>query len=183
MARRAFRGRSALRQGQRRMTEWGASADIAAVRTLAAGSNVLDQSFTGQGLSDAGLTPSTIVRLRGDLWVKGDAGSEGATETPFGALGVAVVTESARAAGVGSLPSPLTDEAADSWFSFTYFLAGSVFGSAVGLNADMWHHFPFDSKAMRKLDNESAIVFVLENGSSSAGMEYILKFRALFKLH
>ena len=179
MARR-LRG-SPLRQGQRRMTEWGASADITALSALSAGSVVLDQSFTDAVLSGAGLLPSTIVRVRGDIWCRSD--QDAANENPFGAMTFAIANENARAAGVASLLAPLADEAADSFFVFQYFMGGNFGASTGALFANPWHHFPFDSKAMRKIEDGDSIVIVLENGDSAGTMHYILKFRILFKLH
>ncbi len=181
MARR--RGAVALRQGQRRMTDWVASNDSTASTTLAAAGVVQDQALTEAILSSTGLLPSTIVRTRGDLWIKGDAGAEGASENPFGAVGFAVVSERARAVGSGSLPFPIGDEPSDLFFVHFFWHAGSVFGSAVGLNANMWQHYAFDSKAQRKVQSGNAVVVMIENASAAFGAEYVLKFRMLFKTH
>ncbi len=41
----------------------------------------------------------------------------------------------------------------------------------------------FDSKAMRKLSDNSSIVVMVENASSADGMSFLLDFRMLIKLH
>ena len=180
MARRTFRG-PALRQGQRRLTEWGASADVSTTSGLLAGSVVLDQSFTNAILNAAGLFPSTIVRVRGDLWVRSDQNA--ANETPFGAMAFAVANENARAAGVASLLAPIADEGADAFFVYQYFHGGNFGASTGALFANPWHHFPFDSKAMRKLEDGDSIVIMMENSDGAGGADYVLKFRILFKVH
>ena len=183
MARRSFAGRSALRQGQRRQTNWVASADIVASTAITAAGVIQDQALLEASLLALGLLPSTIVRTRGELWVKGDAGAEGATENPFGAMGFAVVSERARSIGATALPFPIADEGSDLFFVHQFWHTGSVFGSAVGLNADMWNRYSFDSKAQRKVEAGNAIVIMMENASSAFGAEYVLKFRMLFKTH
>ena len=43
--------------------------------------------------------------------------------------------------------------------------------------------FEFDSKAQRKIVEGEAIVMLVENGSATDGLEYILMLRVLFMLH
>jgi len=171
--RRGFVG-SARRQGPRRLTEWGGSADVTTSTVLAAATAVLDQSFSQAILSE--IVPATIVRVRGELWVASDQAS--ASEEPFGALGFAVVQQPANAAGVGSIPTPIAEELDDVWFVYQAFQTYFATGQGV-----VWQRYSFESKAMRKLEDGDAIVIVLENAHATMGLEYILKFRTLFKLH
>ncbi len=172
MARRRFV--AARRQGPRRLTEWGGSADIDNSAIVAAGTAVLTQDFTQAVL--AAVVPATIVRVRGEIWVASDQAS--ASEEPFGALGFAVVKEQARVAGVASVPSPITDETDDSWFVLQFIQAFFATGQGV-----TWQRYAFDSRAMRKLADGDALVMVVENAAQLHGLEFILKFRVLFKLH
>ncbi len=181
MARRSFGRLAPRRQGPRRQTEWGASADSTAVKTLGGSGTVLDQIFTGATLQAAGLFPSTIVRVRGDLWVHSD--QDAANEAPFGALSMAVASDAASTAGVASLQLPITDETSEQFFVYQYWMGGNFGASTGALFANPWYRFSFDSRAMRKIANGDSIVVVLENASPLHGMEYILKFRILFKTH
>ena len=178
MARRGrFLGRVPAR-GSQRVTEWGASADVAAVQNLAAATAVLDQTFSDATLNAAGVSPSTIVRLRGVIWTKSD--TVAAVEQPFGAVSFAVVDQAALDAGVASLNLPITDEPADGFFGFAYFFGGNT-ALAAGAADGPWFAQEFDSKAMRKIENAQGIGVIVENASVSHGVQYILKFRILFK--
>ncbi len=167
-----------MRQGQRRQTDWGASADITGTTALAAASVILDQSFTDASLNFT--QPGTIIRTRGELWVKSD--QLVATEEPFGAMGMVVVEDRARVAGAASLPFPIADAGSDSWFVHQFFQAGIAVSSAIGI-LDPWSRYSFDSKAMRKIEDGQAIVIMLENAHATHGAVFLLHFRILFKLH
>jgi len=168
-----------LRQGQRRQTEWTASALVTAVRTLAASTISLDQSFSSAGL--LGVSPATIVRTRGEFMVRSD--QDAANETPFGAFGFHIANENARAAGAGSLLRPDTDATDDLWFVHQFFSGGNFGASTGALFANPWTRYTFDSKAMRKIQEGDAIVVMVQNTSSSGGIEFLIHFRLLFKLH
>ncbi len=162
------------RVGPKRAVQWVASVDSTGPTPLAAATAVLDQSF-GFG-EDA-----TIVRLRGGLWVQSD--QQTATETAFGALGFAVVSDQALAIGITAVPTPITDEASDLWFLWEPFAAAVRFASGVGFDSNPMQHTVLDSKAMRKVNDGTSVVAVVENASASAGLTYVLKFRMLVKLH
>ena len=177
MARRTFGGRSALRQGQRRKTVWLASADITTIQTLAAATAVQDQVFTGAQIEALG--PLTITRTIGTLWVKTD--QVAATEIPFGAMGMCVVSEQARVAGVASVPTPITDETSDLFFTYVPWAASMLLADATGM-IDGMSTYQFDSRAQRKVQDGEAVSVTLENASSVHGVGYVLKFRILVKL-
>ena len=178
MANRVTRSRfpSVVRAPQRQ-TNWLASADITAPTNLAAGASILDQAFTQAQIQ--GIGPATIVRTRGLLLVGTD--QEAATEFPFGGLGMMVVREQARAAGIASLPTPIAEEFDDGFFLHQFWGSPITLASAVGQLT--WQRWDFDSKAQRKITPDDAIVVTLENASALAGVNYILKFRMLLKLH
>ncbi len=170
-----------LRQGQRRKTEWAASADVTAVTALAAGGEILDSSLSEAILGGAGLLPSTIIRTRGVLWSRSD--QDAANESAFGAMSMAVTSEPARAVGVGALLTPIVDEAGDQFFVYQTWFAGNGGPSTGALFSQPWYAQEFDSKAQRKVEGGNAIVVVLENASAAHGAEFIIKFRMLFKVH
>ena len=106
-----------------------------------------------------------------------------ADEQPFGAIGGIVVQDSAVAIGVTALPDPEADASSDSWFLHQYFAAPTRFSSAVGFDAQPGRQYEFDSKAMRKVNGEEDIAFVITSASAAAGMEFLWKIRLLVKLH
>ncbi len=179
MARRFNRGFAPRRQGPRRMTEWGASADQNTIIGIGPNVILLNQSLSQATL--AGVVPATVVRVRGELYTRSDQSA--ANESAFGAMGFAVVTESARVAGVGSLPSPITDETDDIWFVYQTWLAGNSGPSTGALFGQPWYRQTFESKAMRKLQDGEAIVVMMENADGAGQADFIIKFRLLFKLH
>ena len=167
------RSRHRIVRSVRRSTQWLGSAVETGPSTLAAASVVLDQTFAfGE--------PATIIRTRGQLYIRSDQGA--ATEEPFGAMGIAVVTNEAAAAGVASVPTPMTEKASDSWFVWQPFLADVFFSDATGTR-NAFRIFEFDSKAMRKVHDGNTGVLVLENANASDGLNYMVSFRMLVKLH
>jgi len=99
------RGRTVVRS-QRRLTQWVGSAD-AGYLAIAAGASVIVES-------NATLTGTTIVRLRGELSVR--PSTFGADLDLVGALGIGIVSDQAFAAGSASIPGPWTDKDWDGWF-------------------------------------------------------------------
>ncbi len=124
------------------MTEWVGSADITAVLAVPGATTVFDQSITQAALLSGGLTPSTIVRVRGELYTQSD--QVAAAERPFGATGFAVVSEQAGVAGVASLPAPITDESSDLWFVWFPWQAAAIQTSSSLFDQPMYR-FEFDS--------------------------------------
>ena len=84
--------------------------------TVAAASKVLIGSFTLAGVN-AGVT---VRRTRGEYSIISD--QTGADEDQLGAWGMVVVNDIAVAAGVASLPGPVTDLDDDGWFVWEPFL-------------------------------------------------------------
>ncbi len=167
------RRRRSFSTGVRRATFWSRSADISAPTVLALGAAVLDQSISAA-------SPATIIRTRGTIWCRSD--QAGAAEHQMGAVGFAVVSDQALAVGVTAVPTPITDKDSDLFFVHQYFASQFVFVTGVGLGDSQWQGYDFDSKAMRKINEEQALVAVVENASASFGLEYILQFATLFKL-
>ena len=122
----------------------------------------------------------TIVRIRGHIAVASD--QLAATESYAGAVGVCIATDQAVAVGVGSLPTPYTDQDSDLWMMHQYFAGGVHFASAVGFDDQRYQIFDFDSKAMRKFASGQTMVFIVENGSAGSGIQYFLNFAVLFKV-
>ncbi len=175
MVRRRFAGAGpALRQGQRRKTEWFGAADVGVSTVLAANTVILDQVLT---TAEKAKRPFTVVRVRGMLWVGSD--QVVTQEEVQGALGFSVVTDQAVAVGITAVPLPIFDSESDEFFVWQPFFNGQQanVGSPFGMA------FEFDSKAMRKVSDGQDIAVVMENGSDSFGLQYLIQFRLLVKLH
>ena len=173
MADRVVRGRAVVRSSPRRAMQWIASTQESVPTSLGAASVVLDQSFAfGED--------ATITRIRGKLWVASD--QVAASEQPFGAIGMAVVTNQALAIGVTAVPTPITDQASDEWFLWEPWFADIAFADATGF-IQKFRQIEFDSKAMRKVNDGLSVIVALENSSSAHGANYLLEFRMLVKLH
>ena len=140
-------------RGTRRKTHWTEASG--AISLSAAGATLL---FTTQ----AGHEGETVARVRGLLHAELDTANSVA-DGFFGAFGMAIVTSAAAAAGVASIPTPLTEAGWDGWFLHRYFSVirggAGVAGTAEGAGS---HRLELDSKAMRKANEDEAIVGVLE---------------------
>ncbi len=174
------RGRSFTRTppSTRRQTEWIGSTDITAPTALAAQANTLDQSFSEAQFDF--FTPCTIIRTVGFLAMKGD--QEAADEDQLLGIGMAVVGEQARVTGVAAVPTPITEEFSDLFFMYETLANGIIVVSQTGTNSNPWAVVRFDSRGQRKVATGQALVVTLENAFST-GLEFILKFRMLLKLH
>ena len=175
----AVRGRARIPDSMRRKVEWLASADTIAITQIGPSVQLLVQSYSEAQLDAGGENPSTVVRVRGDLWIRSD--QVVAVEEPFGALAMAVVTEQARAIGATAVPMPIADEPSSAFFMMQYWQAGA-YATTAGVDSP-WSRYSFDSKAQRKITNGDAIVVVMENAHTTHQASFILKFRILLKLH
>ena len=167
----ARRIRSVRVGGYVRPTFWGRSPSFTVPVALGSGIALLDSSAVGVAEGE------TIVRIRGDLFVRSD--QQAATEETNGAVGACIVTDQAFAVGVGSIPTPYSDQDSDVWMLHQYWASG--FNSNVDGDMLSFQRFSFDSKAMRKLPDGSTFVFVIENAASGAGVQYYLNYAVLFK--
>ena len=164
--------RSTSRQGPRRTTEW-----IGGENVLADPTGLSENSVA---IHMATISPwaGTIIRVRG--YFKAWTDQVVASETPFGAIGICVVSREAWAAGAASIPAPYTDSGSDKWLYHSYFGAPYLFGAngIAGAIADI----EIDSKAMRKLTFDDAVVWMIENQSATDAMLYLYNTRYLMKL-
>ncbi len=116
----------------------------------------------------------TVLRTRGMMWYTSDQGA--ANEDYQGALGMAVVTDRAAAAGIASVPGPVTDGDDDVWALYQAF---GYRGTDAGVSTPP--PIELDSKAMRKVPPGRVIVFVVENGHAT-GLRFGFTLRVLAKL-
>ena len=175
---RARRATSAVRVGARRKTQWLGRVFSTDSITLGANTVILDSVLT---TIEKALRPFTIVRSVGLLSVRSD--QQAATESPFGGLGFAIVSDQAITVGVTAVPNPVSDVESDLWFLYQAFATGLSLITAAGFETRAFDHFPFDSRAMRKVEEGQDFAAVLANASATDGMDYILNYRLLVKLH
>ena len=158
----------------RRLTNWGAGPG---------GTTAVTVTDSAASLLGAGVTfgsAGTVVRIRGrftaNLTVFA-AIANGYT----GAIGIGLASEAAFDVGIGSLPTPLTEEKWDGWLWHTFFNAhaGASGASSVSSAFDM----EVDTKAMRKVSDEMVIYAAAEvvRSSGAATMQMFLNSRMLIK--
>ena len=151
MARRPRRFQS---NSNRRMTEWSNFDTGGGTAVAAAGATLLS------GLAFE--SPGTIVRTRGMISIHPT--SPDVNVSVAGAFGVGLVSAEAFAAGVASVPTPMTDADWGGWMvmePFVYHIDGGS-GSPteqtiVSLQINV------DSKAMRKVEPNSVMIFIAES--------------------
>jgi len=151
MAPRRFAHRSS---GSRRATVW---AFIAAADTsLSAAGGTL---VTTSNAALLALRPFTIVRTYIEWQLRSDQAA--AIEFQNMAIGMAVVSEEAATAGVGSIPTPVTEAGSDLWF-----LHGNQWGDESNLTDRTRSSTRglIESKAMRRVEDGQTIVSVVELG-------------------
>jgi len=166
-----FRG-----QSLRRKTAWTFGPGSTAATQISAASTV------GIGSGVAALVDGlTMIRIRGSV----SAYLESASAAKDGfhcAIGIGVFTEEAFAAGVGSMPAPLTDVDRDLWLYHRFFDI-HVAGAAVVDSFQSSIQFEIDSKAMRKWPESrvvGALIQVIEIGTAT--MQLFMDTRMLVKL-
>jgi len=167
-----------FRRTEKRRTRWGAT-DVLETN-VPAGTTIIAARFTAVQLDVIG-PPLTVIRERGVALTASD--QTAATELWEGAIGFAVVTEAAAAAGVASMPAPITDADWDGWYAW-YGIQGVIkVGSNIGFDANGGYRTEIDSKAMRKVNDEESLVILVENASATTGFNFSMQGRTLFKLH
>ena len=110
----------------------------------------------------------TVVRIVGTISYN--------TPSPAAAgvlvVGAAVFADNAVAAGVASLPDPITDVSDDLW---TFIQpAPYSFTATPGIR-------DFDSRGMRKIEEGQQLVYIAANGATGSSVEFAMYFRQLFK--
>ena len=143
---------------------------------MPASSDTLVSSLNAGALA---LRPFTIIRTH--LVVLYLSDQIVASETAVGAYGLIVVTDSAVAAGVASVPAPGSDTDGD-WFVWQGLMDDFQFSSGIGTQSDGGHQYIVDSKAMRKVGPDDDVAMVASQ-QVALGALLIIRGRMLIKLH
>ena len=125
------------------------------------------------------LRPFTVIRTRMLLAVGSDqvVGSE----SNSGAFTMQVVTDSAAAAGIASVPTPLSQLEAD-YFVYEPWEFDVEFFTGIGVNERYSRQYQVDSKVMRKVGLDDDIAVVIQ-GLGAAGYTVVTEGRMLLQLH
>ncbi len=152
MARRRdfVRGASAIRS--RRLTTWFQFQPAQTTLTTTGGTLV----FTLNAAALA-LRPFTIVRTHFELAMISDQAA--AIERQVAGMGIAVISDQASAAGVASVPTPITDMASNLWFVYKLLYADE---SSLTDRTRNGQYASIDSKAMRKVEVGQDVAVVVE---------------------
>ena len=149
MARRVVRRAPARGRGARPGGTW------ARIPFSQAGIAANTKLFLGQfSLSNPGIG-ETIRRTIGNINFASD--QVAAAEGPVACFGMIVVSAAAAAIGITALPGPITEASDDGWFVWQ---ALSTFQGAD--SNKMSTNFPFDSRAMRRVEEGFVIALMLE---------------------
>ena len=125
------------------------------------------------------LRPFTILRTHLDVSISSD--QTAASEFPHGSLARGVFSDTAVAAGIASLPDPLTDPDA-SWVVNQGISCQFQFVTGVGFDGNSSHHYLIDSKAMRKVGPNDDLAMIYASFVSD-GATLITNGRMLVQLH
>jgi len=167
--------RTFTRAGGKRTSLWLAGG-IPGVAVSASSSTLLG-TLNAAALA---LRPFTIVRTR--ILIHFNSDQTGAAEFTQAVYSEQVVTDSASAAGIASVPTPITEANAD-FHVYQPLFQKFIFISGVGVQQTGHEQtFMVDSKAMRKVGIDDDLVSVVELRSAT-GAEISVEGRILIKLH
>ncbi len=116
--------------------------------------------------------------------VKGIWASDQTTtdEWPQGATGLIVVNDQALAAGIASIPDPITNGDAP-WYVWQGLETHFVTATEIGVIEVAGQQFTIDSKAMRKVGSNEDVAVVAVNAHATQGARIGLVGRMLIKTH
>jgi len=91
-----------------------------------------------------------------------------------------VVSDQAVAIGITALPTPVTDNGSDLWYTYEWLLANATDLTDLAVGGVFKE---FDSRAMRKVEDGQDLIEVVESGTSTFGLNITTFQRTLIKLH
>ena len=152
-----------------------------AVVTTATGLATASTAAIINTLNAAGLAlrPFTVVRTRGTWLLTSDQAV--ASESFAAGIAACVVSDQAAAIGVTAVPTPVTDKGSDLFFMYDWNAGGFSFGTNIGFGEERIVK-DYDSRAMRKVNEDQEPVFVIENDAFD-GLLLTHSARMLIKLH
>ncbi len=174
----ACRSGLVLRGGRNiRSTIWGGLAEVET--TIVGPNGAALVNVTGAGL--LALRPFTAVRFRGYWHLRSD--QTGAAEDFQAAWSSCVVSDQAVAIGITAVPTGFTDKDSDLFYMYDVLAGAFVFVSGTGFQPIGGLTKDVDSKAMRKVEEGSQLIWTLEASGLSNGITAFTSGRVLLKLH
>ena len=167
------RRQNQFRQSSSRPNRAWAGAAPAISTVVPAASKVLLSTVV---LSNQGID-ETILRVVGSVSILSD--QVASSELQYGAVGMCLVTDTAAAAGIASIPDPVTDVQDDVWFFYQGFSQEFIVLTAVGSEPHFVTTYAFDSKAKRIFHLGSTVAVVAANAHATHGFAVALNFRLL----
>ena len=126
----------------------------------------------------------TLVRMRGSLYIwLSTAAAAGDAMT--GAVGIGITSTEGVAAGIASVPTPITEMNAETWLWWENFAVRSVTDTeAINTGGIGGYRIPIDTKAMRKMNVGDTLYAAGEVGSETGTvtLSITLDTRALLLL-
>ncbi len=154
MARRRF-GSQQLGRGARLRKIW--------CRVVANGVNAtaVQAAYLSCAVAESGLADATVLRSRGEFLIT--AVPDAANDEAVLGIGIIIVNQTALDIGGTALPGPIADANSDAWLYHSFVpLDGTTLTAAdpqaIGVNVRV----PVDSKAMRRVAADQAVVFMIE---------------------
>ena len=143
-------------RGKQRLTQWIGPPDQNFVSVASGGASLISSVLFEE--------PVTLMRTRGEMSI--ELNSYAADLAIAGAIGAGVVSAEALAIGITAVPTPFRDADWGGWFLWRSFGKRYEFQDATGAFLASWS-FEVDSKAMRKVSPNEAIVFIAESQSGA----------------
>jgi len=176
------RSRSGFRpvqRSQRRKTAWSDGTGGTGITS----STQTEAVFVGAALT-ATQEGATIARMRGYFKAILTAGVS-VVDGFSGAFGIGIASLAAVTAGIGSVPTPLTEQSSENWLywhAFSVHLVTATIGDGANATSVVFER-NIDTKAMRKFPTDVALyaaIEVVETGNST--LRFLHDSRALILL-
>ena len=169
-------------RSQRRLTVWDAGVGGTGKTSVTS----LTPQFMGSALVPL-VEGLTIIRLRGELLIQLTLATA-AKDGMAGAVGIGIATLAAVTAGIGAVPTPITEQGDENWlwwqaFSVTCPQIGSAASEGLAAGGSVFRAV-IDSKAMRKFPIGTSLYAAVEVGTETgaAAIDGFLDTRILLKL-
>ena len=173
---RSFGGARGVKPPQRQISNMSNQGEVDGLTTVIG----IVKALGTFGLSTA-VGAATIVRTRGSLLVRVAAAAAGDT-TLRGAMGIIQVSADAFAAGVASVPGPLSDSL-DDWYVWVPFTL-AFDDITTEFDSAYFDRVAFDSRGMRKtkFGEVSAVVFEVDCDRAGSSIDISYVYREQIKL-
>ena len=158
------------RGGHKRLNEWVGPPEQGFVAVATTGATLVSSLVVEEAI--------TIVRTRGMVSI--DPNVFSADLNVVGAFGIGIVSAEAFGIGITAIPTPYSDADWPGWLMWESFAFRLEFSDATGVTMPGSLQINVDSKGMRRIGSNEAVVFVAE--SQEGAFTIADCTRQLFKL-